>query len=80
MHTTHYYKKGNFLMILQASGKILSHAYCSGLEALANYNCNCEKKKILSIHATNRRFSKALNMDVLGVVSSQFRYSITQDR
>ena len=28
----------------------------------------------------NRRFSKALNMDILGVFASQFRYSITQDR
>ena len=27
-----------------------------------------------------RRFSKALNLDILGVVSSQSRYSITQDR
>ena len=28
----------------------------------------------------NRRFSKALKMDILGVASSQFRYSVTQDK
>ena len=27
-----------------------------------------------------RRFSKALHVDILGVVCSHFRYSITQDR
>ena len=28
----------------------------------------------------NRRFSKALNIHILGVVSSRFWYSLTQDR
>ena len=36
--------------------------------------------EIMEVSEVNRRFSKALNMDILRVVSSQFRYSTTQDR
>ena len=47
--------------------------------------CKAQKNRNIGVMisttiSANRQFSKALNMDILRVVSSQFRYSTTQDR